>query len=912
MRYRHTLFNNGPCLTIQLYFWFLIGLLLPLMLSVSAVSYAQEAGGDTLIGKDRDKGLTGEATPAPTRKQAELKECLNTAQSLGKNKQYQDALRAYRQALSLQRDMKDSAGEATTWDSMGRLFREMGDYDQALDAFQKTSAIRTTLNDSQGVARALVNIGVLHFDQGRYARALEYYEKARNIYETSGLGNTGDSAISLNNLALTYTELGQYAKALELYNSALQIFEKTKNTLYAGKVLHNSGYLCAEQNKVADALQYYERALEAKKATKDAEGIASTLNNMGHLYSRQGNVEKALEVLHQALSLSREHKERVIEARTLDSIGDAFLRAKKYPEALDVYNEALVIRRQMGDRRGETITLTNIGRVWQEQGEDSLAISFYKQAVNVSESIRGELGGLPSEIRTSYATKVSEVYRCLIDLLLKDGRVAEAQQVIDLLKVQEIENYLQVVRGNDQTREGIVQLPGEKQISDRYDEMANELRVLLDNLKELRELESRRDLTAAEKERKSVLTKKRLKLADEFSAFRKSDEVREWKKSRSKPDRQGSPKLKSLIKLQDNLGRMQKAILLYTLVLQDRLELVLVTPDGPPVHEKVAIKRTELNELIKDFRKVLHDAKADPKPLARELYNKILKPIEPALADAKTILYAPDQSLRYIPLSALYDGKHWLAERFAVHRITASSLDDLNDKPSGKLRVLAGAFGTEPLDQPVAGVYFSGLRFARAEVENLAKTISDTDTMFDRDFTPKKTQEEAGGHTIIHLATHAIVLPGRPDESFILFGNGDRLTLKDLDKEWNGVLGLVKLVVLSACETGIGGNLETGDEILGFGYLMEQAGAEATIATLWSVDDGGTQVLMNAFYANLGKKGVTKAEALRQAQLTLIGSDEGGGVDNRGVVPVDGVPTLKGRLSHPYYWAPFMLIGNGL
>jgi CHAT domain-containing protein len=93
---------------------------------------------------------------------------------------------------------------------------------------------------------------------------------------------------------------------------------------------------------------------------------------------------------------------------------------------------------------------------------------------------------------------------------------------------------------------------------------------------------------------------------------------------------------------------------------------------------------------------------------------------------------------------------------------------------------------------------------------------------------------------------------------------------------------------------------------------MEYAGAKASLATLWPVDDGGTQILMNAFYENLRKKEVTKAQALRRAQLTLIRSHEGTGVDNRGVIPVDGIPVPKGSLSHPYYWAPFMLIGNGL
>lgn len=914
MFYSYMVSKNAANSKVRLGLRGLLGLSLLLVLSVSAISYAQEPAGDALIEKSREKELIKKEASGDPRmaSEVELDNYLNAASGLTRNKQYDDALKVYRQALSLQHEMKDSAGEATTWAKIGELCYLLGDYAQSIDAFTKSLAIRRTLNDPRGLARVLVNIGVVHFDQSRYARAIAFYEEARALYERSGLAESKASGTVLNNLALTYTELGQYAKALELYNRALPIFEKTEDAAARGTALHNTGFLYAEQNDNTRALQYYERALKARTEIKDTRGIASTLNNMGYLYSREGNAEKALELLHQALSLSREDNERSIEGRTLDSLGDAFLRAKRYPQSLDAYNKALVIRRQLGDRRGEKITLANIGALLQKQGRDPLAISFYKQAVNVSESIRSEMEGLSSEIRASYATRVSEVYRRLADLLLKYDRVFEAQQVMDLLKLQELEDYLHGVRGNERTSQGIGRLTREKQIADTYDEMVNRL-VVTDE--ELRELKSRGDsLTAAEQERLGALVGQLKQISSEFDRFLESDEIREWEESMTRTEKKSTLELDALLNLQDNLKKLQKAILLYPLVLEDRLELVFLTSHGPPVHRIVPLKRAELNELINKFRTVLNDIHADAKPLARNLYDFLIKPIDADLGDAETILYAPDRSLRYIPLSALYDGKQWMLERFAIQRITAYSVSELNAQPSGELRVLAGAFSAGTLDFSVGEekFHFSGLPFARTEVENLAKTISTTKTMFDKDFTPTRTEEEAGGHTVIHLATHATFLPGQPDESFILFGNGERRTLMDVKRSWPGLLRDVELVVLSACETGIGGRLGTGDEILGFGYLMERAGAEATIATLWSVDDGGTQVLMKAFYENLREKGVTKAQALRRAQLTLIRSHEGTGVDNRGVIPADGVHTLKGSLGHPYYWAPFILIGNGL
>jgi CHAT domain-containing protein len=170
-------------------------------------------------------------------------------------------------------------------------------------------------------------------------------------------------------------------------------------------------------------------------------------------------------------------------------------------------------------------------------------------------------------------------------------------------------------------------------------------------------------------------------------------------------------------------------------------------------------------------------------------------------------------------------------------------------------------------------------------------------------------------YPITHLATHAAFVQGQPDESFIVFGDGERVTLRDI-RRWN--LPNTDLIVLSACETAVGEQqLGSGVEILGLGYQMQQAGARAAIASLWQVNDGGTQVLMNAFYAALSQ-GMTKAEALRQAQNALItgnfSSQENG--TRAGIAIINAQQGLSRQviasLNHPYYWSPFILIGNGL
>jgi len=162
-------------------------------------------------------------------------------------------------------------------------------------------------------------------------------------------------------------------------------------------------------------------------------------------------------------------------------------------------------------------------------------------------------------------------------------------------------------------------------------------------------------------------------------------------------------------------------------------------------------------------------------------------------------------------------------------------------------------------------------------VKTLVASIPGTLGLLDRDFSRAATLDRLNSFNIVHLATHGKFVVGRVENSFILFGN-NQADVVTLDEVKDLTMNNVDLVVLSACETGLGGKLGNGEEILGLGYQFQRAGARATIASLWQVDDGGTQLLMDAFYTGL-KQGMTKAEALQQAQIALITSKDNGTTD---------------------------------
>lgn len=484
--------------------------------------------------------------------------------------------------------------------------------------------------------------------------------------------------------------------------------------------------------------------------------------------------------------------------------------------------------------------------------------------------------------------------------------------MLDLLKVQEIEDYLRNVRGSDNTATGIAERPQEQQIRQG---MTTEIDQAIALGKELAQLESIpvTKRTPAQTQRIIALRKTQQEIAKQFNAFLESPKVREWiGQLQQTTQGQGFNLESSATALQDNLKKLQQdAAIIYPLVLSDRLELILVTPYAPPLRRTVAVKQAELNRAIAEFRSALPKRTPGVKVPAQQLYNWLIKPLENDLAQAKTktIIYAPDGQLRYIPLAALYDGQQWLVERFSINNITAVSLTDLNTKPQNQLNVLAAAFtqGNYSFEVGTRRFKFSGLPFAGVEVENLALTVPRTKKLLDEQFN-QDIVLQMNDYSVVHLATHAAFTNGQPEESFILFGNGDRATLRDI-QNWR--LPNVDLVVLSACETGLGDRLGDGREILGFGYQMQQTGARAAIASLWSVDDGGTQALMNAFYTKIAQGKITKAEALRQAQIALITGNYATIGQQRGIN--DNLsPQVRHHLSHPFYWAPFILIGNGL
>jgi CHAT domain-containing protein len=877
--------------------------------------------------------LVAQAQTTQDRK-AEADRLFQQGDEQASNRKYEAAIPFYQQALKIYQEIRDRKWEAYTLNQLAIVYRRLKQYQQAIELYQQSLAIKRELRERRGEANSLMNLHNVYKDLNQYGQSIEFGEQGLAIFQE--LGERDRQARSLTSLASLYRRLGNYEQAIRYNQQSLVIYRELNARAGEGTALGNLGnvYLAlGDSNKGIEykqnglvisnqhitfgyynkAIEYHQQSLAISRELRDRQNEAISLGALGTVYlarimsisvvddngqilppsmtmstsqdgsTFQENLTKAIDYFHQYLKITQEIGNRFGESVALNNLGVAYKEAEDYKKALELHQQSLAIARELNNRDNEATYLSNIASVLVQQNQSELAIVFYKQSINITEEIRQNLGVLPSDQQGLYTKKVAGSYRALANLLLQQDRVLEAQEVLDLLKLQELEDYLRDVRGNLQADQSLDFWQPEQRILTLYDQWIGE------------------------------------NFISQFEAFVNSPDVKALVGQLRRTARGQNLNPEQLARLQDNLQSLNKAALLYPLILDDRVELVLVTPTSL-VRKTVAVKRVQLNQAIRNFLSAITDPRSNPTPNVQQLYQWLIQPIADDLerAQVKTILYAADSQLRYIPLAALHDGKQYLIQRFTLNHITAASLTKFKRNGTRPLQILAAAYSDPQLNYQfqIGGdqFNFNGLKYAGVEVETLTKEFPGTTTFFNKDFSRDNVESRLGKQSIVHLATHAEFVSKSPHDSFILFGSGERVTLADINK-WK--LPDVDLVVLSACQTATSGG--TGEEILGFGYQIQRTGAEAAIASLWSVSDGGTQALMNALYTTLNNR-VSAAEALRQAQIALITKDLSAVGGSRGedawievVSTRTGLPPqVSNHLNHPYYWAPFILIGNGL
>jgi CHAT domain-containing protein/Tfp pilus assembly protein PilF len=768
---------------------------------------------------------------------------------------YDNALNYLQDALSINQFLSNPSRRGIILNNLGQVAEAQGDNNRALHYYQEALEIFQDIGDTYEEGTTLNNIGVIYYYLGQYGVSLDYFERAHMLRQQ--IGDRPGEASTLNNIGKVYDLLGQYEQALDYYQSSLALFQSMGDRLGESILLNNIGLIYVSLDQNEEALGDYDRSLMLSQTIGDQRGESITLNNIGEVYRHLDDDEIALSYYQDALEISQTIGDRKGEGMALSNIGLIYDGRGEYERAFRYYYSALTYYQLNGDRREIAIVFGNLGFLFESLNQPELAISFFKQSVSHWEDIRNDVQALSFETQQSLTESVSETYRHLADLLLQSDRVFEAREILDLLKIQELEEYhLQPTTpiselsridfwGAERNILGLFQANLERQID-------TDLQIFLNNS----------NIVASVNELQRTARGQNLN-----------------------PEQ--------LIRLQDNLDNIGQVALLYPLILDDRIELILVTPFTIE-RKSIRVERDTFSQVLSDFRAKITDRRSNPLPEAQQLYQWLIEPIEETLSqdEINTLLYAADGALRYVPLTALHDGEQWLTQQFTINHITAASLTDFSHQASSPPRILAGAFPSTGLnvDLETEQVWYSGLPFAQVEVESVKALFPNTVVLIGNAFNRAAIEQQLGQYSILHFATHAEFQSGHPTDSYIVLGNGDRITLSDLS-DWH--LPNVALVVLSACRTAVNHlNLDNGEAILGFGYQVQRTGAQAAIASLWYVDDNSTQVLMSEFYTQL-RSGHTTAQSLQLAQIHLLESAER-------------------EFNHPYAWAAFILIGNGL
>lgn len=348
--------------------------------------------------------------------------------------------------------------------------------------------------------------------------------------------------------------------------------------------------------------------------------------------------------------------------------------------------------------------------------------------------------------------------------------------------------------------------------------------------------------------------------------------------------------------------------LVYVISTPEQLELMLLSAEQRPTHRRVvAANKARLTQTIDTFRRGIANSTSRPSdylPAAQQLYDWIIAPLASELEAQQihTLIFCLGGGLRSLPIAALHDGNQFLIEHYSVAIIPAFNLLDQRPTALTNTKVLAMGSSEFPQAAPLPAV--------PTELNAITR-LWQGEAWLNQDFTVANLKARRSQYPfgIIHLATHATFAPGSVEASYIQFWNSE-LQLNHL-RELDLRQPPVQLLVLSACRTALGDpNAE-----LGFAGLAIQSGAKAALASLWSVSDTGTLLLMINFYQHL-KTAAIKTEALQQAQITMLnGHATSQSRDVLRTIPTTDLPsdlqTPTGTdFSHPYYWAAFTLIGN--
>ncbi|MBO3457867.1 CHAT domain-containing protein [Aetokthonos hydrillicola] len=832
----------------------------------------------------------------------------------------QKALTYYNQALRLSRAVGDKSGEARTLNNIGGVYSDLGEKQKGLTYYNQALRLRRAVGDKSGEATTLDNLGGVYLHLGDWQKALTYLNQAlplrRAVSDKSG------EATTLNNIGLVYSDVGDWQEALTHFNQALPISRAVGYKSGEAATLNNIGTVYLYLGEKQKALTYLNQALPLSRAVGDKSGEATTLNNIGGVYSDLGNNQKALTYLNQILPLRRAVGDKWGEATTLNNIGGIYSNLGNNQKALTYLNQALPLSRAIGDKFGEARTLGNLAELKRNQGNLEQSLKQIKASIKIIEELRTKV--VNKDLQSSYFASVQRYYKLYIDILMQlhkkqpsGGYDALALQISERSRARGLLELL--IEAHADIRKGVDPklLATERQLQQNIDSTAQQLQELSSK--------PNTDDTIA-----------KLKLEIENLLSQQSELQTKIRLS--------SPKYAAIKYPQPlNLEQIQQQLDSDTLLLEYSLGkkhsyLWAVTPNSIDTYQLPDKKQIENAALeFGNNLQLSYDSL-----VGNKLSQIILTPVASKLGKKRLVIVA-DGALQTIPFAALSDitahnkasanvkyqpliVNHEIVNLPSVTTIATQRKELMGRKSAPKtLAILADpvfdANDTrvtgKPEPHPVPNLEIPAqiqqaeikqaarsfnreglgrLEGTRKEANAILKLVNEIQSSqafnFDANYN-WATSKELSQYRFLHFATHGIAHPEQPKLSGIvlsLFNQKGSPTPQGY--LWLGdIFNLdypADLVVLSACETGVGKNVE-GEGLVGLTRGLMYAGSERVAVSLWKVDDEATALLMQEFYKQMLQLHKSPSVALREAQLKLL---------------------RDRKWNKPLYWAAFTLQGE--
>lgn len=811
--------------------------------------------------------------------------------------EWREALKSYEKALPYFRDGHPRR-EAAIDGYVGRAWRALGEPERALRAYRRALSLQRELGHRYGEGLTLNSLGLLYAQLGEIQRALDDLDEALRCWRE--LGNRGSEARTLVNLGLLQISLGREERALDHLEEASRLFSQLEDPRAQATALDLMGQAHMRRGAFDEALHCLEGALDLRRRGEDRRGEAVTLANLGRLRQRRGELDEALHLYQEALSTFVELEDRRGEAQVRRNLAEVQSALDRPGEALETARAARELFQEVGDGEGEADAWVRIAVAERSLGEPSSAQRSLEKAFVLYESLRAK--ALSEDVRASYFATLQERYDFYVDLLMElherepaAGYDALAFEASERSRARTLLDELE--RASGAPRQGVdpALLEEERSIQERLnstERLRHERRELGEEVQELdgrlralaEELHEVRGRLAASRPRTDVLGE-----GTPLSVTEVQRQVLD----------EGTQLL--VVKL----GERRSFLWLLS---RERLQSFELGP------------RREIEDAAKDaYRFLVKSHRIEGAAAARralcELSERVLGPAASELAKDR-LAVVTEGALAYVPFAALPDpaaGGCGDAPPLAVtheivHLPSASILAALRRafagrKPApGSVAVIADPV-FEPTDPrlkvakpaAVAASGFKRLPFSAREAAAILAAAPDGETFEALGFAANKATVLSGvlSHfRVVHFATHGVLDAEHPDLSSIV--------LSQLDERGRARDGLLRvheihnlelhaeLVVLSACRTALGQAVR-GEGLVGLSRAFMNAGTPRLLVSLWSIGDEAAAELMARFYRHLLVAGEKPAEALRAAQVETLNED---------------------RRRAPYYWAGFVLQGE--